>query len=195
MRIYRFEQHSEYEGKKRQYQGTFLIKGGLASDAPLVYCCDVYGSCIASPTYFRSSPDSKEPVFTMAAKGKVLNNTYYLTEGDETGARFATITSKGRGFRWKLLDGSEAEVARFIEPSSLTETILRRVLSGVPDAFVVLKDEELIRPSLIRECDCQVYAESVSPKLATHVLAYLVGDEWGYKLTNTAVIFYKRGVR
>ncbi len=105
------------------------------------WSCDVYGECIKAPTIYRCATDGNKD-FKMAAKGKFLNATYFLE--DELGSRFATITRKGIGFRWKILGENNQEIARIIDSASRKEAFFRELFSALPDSYVVALDEDLI---------------------------------------------------
>ena len=76
----------DHEGKARHYQRTYEYwdeQGAVQWD------CDVFGSCISARTVFTPQAPGREG-FTMTAKGKLMNATYYLD--DPGGRRLATIT-------------------------------------------------------------------------------------------------------
>ena len=78
----------------------------------------------------------------MVAKGKILNATYFLE--DKQGARFATITRKGIGSRWKMLGENNQEIVRIIDPASRKEAFFRDLFSALPDGYAVVLNENLI---------------------------------------------------
>ena len=78
----------------------------------------------------------------MRAKGKILNATYFLE--DCRGERFATITRKGIGFRWKILGKNDQEMARIIDPASRKEAFFRALLSTTPDSYAVVRNQDCV---------------------------------------------------
>ncbi len=131
---------SKYEhlDKKKGYERTYEF---YVETGQLYASCDVYGQCIGAATIYRSA-DSENDSFSMKAKGKFLNFTYYLE--DKHGVRFATITRKGIGFRWKILDNKKREIARIIDPASNTEAFFKTLFTALPDSYAILHDKNLI---------------------------------------------------
>ena len=111
----RYDRNQKKRGYERTYE--FYDEGGN-----LRWSCEVYGECLKAPTVYHSS-DGASQNFRMTARGKLLNATFYLD--DAQGARFATFTRKGLGFRWKVLGEHGQEMARFIDPASCTEAFFR----------------------------------------------------------------------
>ena len=136
MRTLRFEDSSAPTVSGRHYD----IKD---AEGRVVWCCDTEGSCISRPTRFLPDADAPAPAFTMFARGRVMNLTYYLHLGEE-GERFATLTAKGVGFLWRLLDADEREVARLVDPASMKEKLFRDMLSGSPDRYAVVRERSLV---------------------------------------------------
>jgi len=128
----------EYKGKNKGYERTYRI---YDDEGRLLWSCDVYGQCISAPTAFEHAVD-KDESFLMRAKGKILNFTYFLE--DSRGSRFATISRKGVGFRWKVLDADNREIARFVDPASNTEAFYRTLLSALPDGYAVISAKQLV---------------------------------------------------
>jgi hypothetical protein len=140
MASFRFEKKNEYEGKPRGYSDTFYVFG---DDGQLRCCCDVFGWCEKAPTRFLKSPDSSEPEFTMKAKRKFMNKIFFLHEGED-GRKFGTLTRKGSGAHWSILDQNDNEVGQFIDPSSIKEVFFRALLDGFPDRYAVVCEKELM---------------------------------------------------
>ena len=124
-----------FKGKQKHYEGTYSF---FEKNGECYLKCDIYGQCISAPTVYTSNTN---PVngFTMTARGKMFNATYYLDDSD--GNRFATITRKGIGFRWKILDRDDNEVARVIDPASRKEAFFRDLLAAGPDSYVVISND------------------------------------------------------
>ncbi len=124
--------------KKRGYERTyeFYDEGGN-----LCWSGDVYGECLKAPTVYHSSDGARQN-FRMTAKGKLLNATYYLD--DAQGTRFATLTRKGVGFRWKVLGEHNQDMGRFIDPASRKEAFLRELFSALPDGYALISGNDLI---------------------------------------------------
>jgi hypothetical protein len=129
---------SDFKDKNKGYESTCKFYDG---DGDLYLSCDIYGECIRSPTVY-TSPRGEDYEFVMTAKGKFLNATYYLE--DNMGVRFATITRKGIGFRWKILGGKDQEMARIIDPASRKEAFFRELLSTSPDSYAVVVNDDLV---------------------------------------------------
>lgn len=128
----------DHQDKAKHYQRTYEYRD---DQGRIQWVCDVFGSCISAPTVF--TPEAGERVaFTMTAKGKFMNATYYLD--DESGHRFGTITRKGVGFRWKILDASETEIFRVVDPASWKEAMVRDILGGLPDGFAVIQNDVFV---------------------------------------------------
>jgi hypothetical protein len=130
--------YSGFKDKIRGYESTYTFYDG---DGDLYLSCDIYGECIGSPTIY-TSPRGEDHEFVMTAKGKFLNATYYLE--DSVGARFATVTRKGIGFRWKILGTEDQEMARIIDPSSRKEAFFRELLSASPNSYAVVANDDLV---------------------------------------------------
>ena len=128
----------EYQNKPRRYERTYYFydEGGK-----LYYSCDVYGQCISAPTVYKSTSQAGKN-FIMTAKGKLLNATYYLE--DESDHRFAAITRKGVGFRWKFLDNNDREIARIIDPASKKEAFFRTLFAALPDGYAIVSGDLLV---------------------------------------------------
>lgn len=129
--IIRFEDSANGTVTGRHYD----VRG---TDNALIYACDTEGHCIKRPTEFMAAPDDAEPTFTMTAKGKIMNMTYFVDEGRD-GRRIGTIHGKGVGFAWKVLDAAEDELMRFVDPSSMKEAFVRDILGGSPDRYAVIQ--------------------------------------------------------
>ena len=138
MKVIHLKGRSDRNQKKRGYERTyeFYDEGGN-----LRWSCEVYGECLKAPTVYHSY-DGASQNFRMMAKGKLLNATYYLD--DAQGTRFATLTRKGLGFRWKVLGEDDQEMARFIDPSSRKEAFFRELFSALPDGYALVSGEDLI---------------------------------------------------
>ena len=81
--------HYDHKGKPKRYERTYAFY----DDAGQLYTmCDVYGACISASTVYSSTTHASMN-FTMAAKGKLMNATYFLEA--PKGDRLATITRKG----------------------------------------------------------------------------------------------------
>ncbi len=135
-----FQQTSRYdhEGKARHYQRTYEFRD---QQGAIQWGCDVFGSCISAPTAYAPRADDRDS-FTMTAKGKLMNFTYYLD--DANGRRFATITRKGIGIRWKALGADNNEMFRIVDPASWKEAMVRDVLGGLPDGFAVIQNDSFV---------------------------------------------------
>ena len=131
---------SKYEriDKNKGYERTYEFNG---ENGKIRWSCDVYGECIKAPTVYKCATDEDND-FKMSAKGKFLNTTYFLE--DEMESRFATITRKGIGFRWKILGKNNQEIARIIDPASKKEAFLRELFTAQPDSYAVVLKEDLI---------------------------------------------------
>ncbi len=140
MAYFRFDKKNEYEGKPRGYSETFYV---FEDDGRLRCCCDVFGWCEKAPTIFLKSPDSSSPEFTMKAKRKLMNRTFFLHEGED-GPVFGTLSRKGSGAWWSVLDANGAEVGQFLDPSSVKELFLRALLEGFPDRYAVVCGKQLV---------------------------------------------------
>ncbi len=128
----------DHQGKAKKYERTYAF---YDDHGQLYTMCDVYGACISAPTVY-SSANRESMNFTMAAKGKLMNATYFLE--DPGGARFATITRKGIGFRWKILGQNDQEIARIIDPASRKEAFFRDLMSAQPDSYAVMSNADMI---------------------------------------------------
>jgi len=138
MKIIQLKGDYEYQGKGKGYERTYTF---YTDDGNPVTRCDVYGQCISAPTEFGLDENGLFR-FIMRAKGKFLNATYFLE--DEYGNRFGSITRKGIGFRWKMLDEDSREVARIIDPANWKEAVFRDLLAAQPDSYAVASDQQLI---------------------------------------------------
>lgn len=118
---------SKYEYKNKGYERTYEF---YDEEEKIRWSCDVYGECIKAPTVYTCATDGNKD-FKMAAKGKFLNATYFLE--DELSSRFATITRKGIGFRWKILGENNQEIARIIDPASKKEALFRELFTAQPN--------------------------------------------------------------
>ncbi len=128
----------ELNRKGRGYERTYFFYN---EEGILYWSCDVYGECIKAPTVY--TPVSEESqAFKMVAKGKLFNATYYLV--DSQGSRFASITRKGVGFRWKILDENNQEIARIIDPASKKMAFIYTFFSKLPDRYTIISGEEVI---------------------------------------------------
>ena len=128
----------EYKNKNKGYERTYDF---YDEEGKIRWSCDVYGECISAPTIYRCSAGGDKD-FRMTAKGKFLNFTYFLE--DEQGSRFATITRKGTGFRWKILGEKNQEIARIIDPASRAEAFFRTIFTAQPDGYAVVVDKDLL---------------------------------------------------
>jgi hypothetical protein len=138
MEIIQLKCKYEHKNKKKGYERTLRFydeNGNIFSN------CDVYGECMKAPTVYTSVIDSGMD-FTMVAKGKILNASYFLE--DKIGSRFATITRKGIGFRWKILGENNQEIARIMDPASWKEAFFCELLSGQPDSYAVVAGDQLV---------------------------------------------------
>ena len=124
--------------KKRGYERTYAF---YDEEGRQRWSCEVFGECLKAPTVYQSS-DGAGQNFSMTAKGKLLNATFYLD--DAQGTRFATLTRKGVGFRWKVLGEHNQEMGRFIDPASRKEAFLRGILSALPDGYALISGNDLI---------------------------------------------------
>ena len=134
------QQKSRYDhkDKARHYQRTYEYRDEKGT---VQWSCDVFGSCISAPTVFAPQAEGYA-AFTMTAKGKFMNATYFLN--DAGGNRFATITRKGVGFRWKVLAPDDSELIRVVDPASWKEAMVRDVLGGLPDSFAVIENDRFV---------------------------------------------------
>ena len=128
----------DHQGKARHYQRTYEYRD---RQGEIQWHCDVFGSCISAPTKFIAAAAGRDN-FTMTAKGKFMNATYFLD--DAGGNRFATITRKGVGFRWKALGPDNEEICRAVDPASWKEAVVRDVLGGLPDSFAIIQDGSFV---------------------------------------------------
>ncbi|MGB5424981.1 MAG: hypothetical protein WBN03_22630 [Desulfobacterales bacterium] len=129
---------SDFEGKNKGYESTYKF---YDENGDLIFSCDIYGECIKLSTVL-TSPRGGDHGFVMKAKGKFLNFTYFLE--DDIGARFATITRKGIGFRWKILGEKDHEIARIIDPTSRKEAFFRELLSTSPGSYAGIVNNDLV---------------------------------------------------
>ncbi len=128
----------EHQGKVRHYQRTYEYRDQKGT---IQWECDVFGSCISAPTVFTPQVHDRDS-FTMTAKGKFMNATYYLD--DANGKRFAIITRKGAGFRWKILCKDDHEILRIVDPASWKEAMVRDIFGGLPDGFAVIQNDTFV---------------------------------------------------
>ena len=128
----------DHQGKAKQYQRTYEYRD---QHGAIQWDCDVFGSCISAPTVFMPRGLDRDS-FTMTAKGKFMNATYYLD--DANGKRFAFITRKGVGFRWRVLDTDENEMLRIVDPASWKEAMVRDIFGGLPDGFAVIRNDTFV---------------------------------------------------
>ncbi len=138
MKTIQIKSRFEHTDKNKGYERTYYF---YDEEGALHWSCDVYGECIKAPTVYTSTSDGSQG-FKMVAKGKLLNATYYLE--DKQGSKFATITRKGIGFRWKILGENDQEIARVIDPASRKEAFFRDLFSALPDGYAVVLGDELI---------------------------------------------------
>ena len=127
---------SDFKGKNKGYENTYKF---YDEDGNLYLTCDIYGECIKAETVYTSAC-CKDHKFVMTAKGKFFNATYFLD--DYLGTRFATITRKGIGFRWKILGENGQEVARIIDPAGRKEAFFRELLSANPNSYAVVSSDD-----------------------------------------------------
>ena len=99
MTAYRFERTFEPRGTKN-YSSTYYV---YREDESLRCLCDVYGMCIKGPTRFLPNREAAHAEFIMEAKGKFMNTTYYLQEGDGRPI-FGTIKRPRAGHGGTLLE-------------------------------------------------------------------------------------------
>lgn len=130
--------HYDHKGKPKRYDRSYAF---YDDDGQLYTMCDVFGACISAPTVY-SSAIHEHMNFTMVAKGKLMNATYFLE--DQRGTRFATITRKGFGFRWKILGQNQQEMALIIDPASRKEAFFRDLLSAQPNSYAVMSNGDLV---------------------------------------------------
>ena len=128
----------DHQGTARHYQRTYEFRD---QKGEIQWACDVFGSCISAPTVFEPQTQGRER-FTMTARGKFMNATYYLN--DSNGKRFATITRKGVGFRWKVLGADNSETFRIVDPASWKEAMVRDIFGGLPDGFAVIRNDTFV---------------------------------------------------
>lgn len=107
----------------------------------VAYRFDTRGQCITHPTAFFGPDDGQTPLFTMRAKGRLMNMTYFVDTGRE-GPRLGTVHGKGLGFCWKVLDSEDRELVRFLDPTSMKEAMLRTALGGSADTYAVVRTAE-----------------------------------------------------
>lgn len=138
MNIIQLKTGSDYKDKNKGYESTYKFYG---EGGNLYLTCDIYGECNKGPTVYTHATGENYS-FAMTAKSKLLNATYFLE--DHTGFRFATITRKGFGFRWKILDENNEEIARIIDPASRKEAFFRELFSAHPDSYAVVSNYDLI---------------------------------------------------
>ncbi len=138
MKLIQIDIKFEPSSKNRGYERTYYF---FNEEGVPCWSCDIYGECIKAPTvYTPVSNDSQG--FKMVAKGKLFNATYYLE--DDQGLRFATITRKGVGFRWKILGENNQEIARIKDPASKKMAFLYTIFSKLPDSYVMISGEDVI---------------------------------------------------
>ena len=125
-------------GKGKSYDRTYNFHD---ANGEIRWSCDVYGECNSAPTEYVSF-DDEDKKFVMKPKGKLLNSSYFLE--DSAGDRFATITRKGVGFRWKMLGIHDEEITRIVDPSSSGEAFLRELFTALPDSYAVVSEDFLI---------------------------------------------------
>ena len=138
MKVIQLKGKYEYQDKPKRYERTYYF---YDEEGKVYSSCDVYGQCISAPTVYTTASQADEN-FVMTAKGKLLNATYYLE--DRSGSRFATITRKGVGFRWKILGDNDREIARIIDPASRKEAFFRALFSALPDGYAIVSEDLLI---------------------------------------------------
>ncbi len=139
MKAYRFERTFEPRGNKN-YSTTYYV---YREDESLRCMCDVYGMCIKGPTRFLQDPQAAHAEFRMDAKGKFLNTTYYLREGDD-GSLFGTIKRPKAGRGGTLLDSHNKAIGQLADAATWKEAIVRDMLEGLPEKFVVIADNRLV---------------------------------------------------
>ena len=128
----------DHQGKARHYQYTYEYRD---QQGAIQWNCDVFGSCISAPTVFVPQANGRDS-FTMTAKGKFMNATYYLD--DANGKRFAIISRKGVGFRWRILGADNNEILRIVDPASWKEAVVRDIFGGLPDGFAVIQNDTFV---------------------------------------------------
>ena len=128
----------DHRGKARHYQRTYEYRD---QQGAVQWGCDVFGSCISAPTVFVPRGHGRES-FTMTAKGRFMNATYYLD--DPNRKRFAIVTRKGVGFRWRVFDTDDKEILRIVDSASWKEAMARDVFGGLPDGFAVIQDDTFV---------------------------------------------------
>ncbi len=138
MKAFQMQDAYEFKGKAKAYERTYRFYDEAGS---LQWECDVFGACLSAPTEFRNDGDPGQS-FRMTAKGKLLNATYFLDSSE--GVRFATISRKGVGFRWKILGADNQEIARIVDPASNKEKVLTTLLAALPEGFAVIVDRQLV---------------------------------------------------
>ena len=138
MKVIQLKGKYEYQDKPKRYERTYYF---YDEEGKVNWSCEVYGQCISAATVYTGASQAREN-FVMTARGKLLNATYYLE--NESGQRFATITRKGVGFRWKILGKSNREIARIIDPASKKEAFFRALFSALPDGYAIVSGDLLI---------------------------------------------------
>ncbi len=138
MKAIQIKSRFEHADKNKGYERTYYF---YDEEGVICWSCDIYGECLKAPTIYISVSDDNQ-AFAMIAKGKFLNATYYLE--NKQGLRFATITRKGIGFRWKILDENDREIARVIDSTSRKEAFFRELFSALPDGYAVVLGDKLI---------------------------------------------------
>ena len=138
MKVIQLKTRSDFKGKDKGYEGTYSFHD---ESGALYLRCDIYGACLKAPTRYVSDSDGAQN-FVMRAKGKFMNATYYLE--DSAGERFATLTRKGMGFRWKVLDNNKQEVARIVDTAAKGEAFLSALFAALPDSYAVISNQELL---------------------------------------------------
>ncbi len=139
MTSYRFEKSFESRGIKN-YGCTYYV---YREDDSLRCMCDVYGMCIKGPTRFLADDKATSTEFRMVAKGKFMNTTYYLQEGDD-GPLLGTIKRPKAGRGGTLLDSHDRVIGRFADTATWKEALVRDMLQGVPEKFVVVLDNRVV---------------------------------------------------
>jgi hypothetical protein len=139
MTVYRFERSFEPRGVEN-YSSTYRV---YREDDSLRCMCDVYGMCIKGPTRFLRDHEAAHAEFRMEAKGKFMNTTYYLREGDK-GSLFGSIKRPLTGHGSTLLDTTGRVIGQITDTATWKEAVVRNMLEGLPDKFAVVSDNRLI---------------------------------------------------
>ena len=137
-----------YRFKRTQLESLSALKGANswyavsgAHDEPL-FACHVIGSCLGGTSTFHASRDDDEVLFRLEPKRKLLNLTYYVSEG-EAGPRIATLELfASRGMKVCGPDGREEY--RVVDPQGKLDKFMQTVLEGACSEYALVADDRVI---------------------------------------------------